>query len=684
MFWNKFYRYKSILKRNWWIPFLTISISVAYQAHKVMQRPVEYQVTAQMMVSPRVNTMDSSLVSEEVLNFFGTQIKILESEVVIGRAHRRVQLENPKLQGTGVQVSVTQAPRSSIFMIVGRGSEPGYTQLFVNALMNEFIVFKREKRDETVDTTAQQLTSEMERIGKELKEHERKFYEFKERNNMAFWDEQGKESAKFLSQLKSKKTNLTAELQLLETMTEAQVSQRQRRQDQIESTNNPTSSADFVVNLQLQYLQTKQQLAQSRADAERMAQVLKPRHPKMIKLRDDVSRLERLIQVLEQQNKEATELQVANLKAENELRIKSLRTELKGVEESLKEWEEKALEASRKDADYQRLQSSVQRSKEVYDRLLGSVQSLDVGKKVNPETIQVMQWANPPNQLSRGIANSITSAFIMGLAIGILIIVGINKFDDRISSVSELYEQFNLPVLAQVPKMKIPTGAERLSLLQATDERKILAESYRNLRSSLLFLPGKQKLKSLIVTSSIPKEGKSTVSSNLAVTMALAETHVLLVDADLRLGHLANDFGLKTRVGLSDVLEKKLSWQEALLQTQYPHLHLLPCGAPMHTPGDYLLSEEVDLMMEQMKKHYSIVIFDTAPILAADDTASLAPRTDGVLMVFRADYTTARQAKYCIESLQQRQIDVLGMVLNGFSEDMPDYYYYRYKDYYNL
>jgi capsular exopolysaccharide synthesis family protein len=295
-----------------------------------------------------------------------------------------------------------------------------------------------------------------------------------------------------------------------------------------------------------------------------------------------------------------------------------------------------------------------------------------------------MQKANVPTQLSRGIASSITTAFMMGFFLGIVIIVGISKADDRISSVTELYEQFNLPVLAQVPKMKMPAGAERLALLQATDERKVLAESYRNLRSSLLFLPGKQKLKSLIVTSSVPKEGKSTVSANLAVTMALAETHVLLVDADLRLGHLANDFGLKARVGLSDVLEQKLTWQEALLQTQFPHLHLLPCGAPMHTPGDYLLNDSIDVMIKQMEKHYSIVIFDTAPILAADDTATLAPRTDGVLMVFRADYTTARQAKYCIESMQQRQIDILGMVLNGFSEDMPDYYYYRYKDYYNV
>jgi capsular exopolysaccharide synthesis family protein len=678
MFWEQFYRYKTLLKRHWWVPFLTVSLAMAYSARTMMNRPVSFESVGKMKVSPLVNTKEAAIVSEESTTFFGNQKEILESSVVRQRAQSRVQLENPTVLGSA-DIVVLQNRNTSIFTIVGNGSDPKYTQLYVNALMNEFISFKREERDETVEDTAKQMNSLLEKTEKELKGYEKDFYAFKEKNNMTYWEEQSRSSAQFLSQLKTKKSTLNSELQLLEQMTAEQLAQRVKKVDGSDNSNS-SSPRDFASTLEGQYLSARQQLIQQKAEQDRLALVLKPRHPKMMKITEEVAKLERLIAILEQQNKEASQVQLSNLKADNELRVKSLKVELVNLDASLKEWEEKALEANRKDAEYQRLTAQIQRTKESYDQLLKSVQSLDIGKNVNQELIRVMQWASEPMEISKGVVRHFVNSLVMGLALGIILLI--NKIDDRIGTSNELYDHFKLPVLAQLPQLRLLPGQLRMPLLGIKDDRKLLAEAYRNLRSSLLFLPNRKKLKTLMITSSVPKEGKSTVSSNLAITMALAETKVLLVDADLRMGLIAPDFGLDPLCGFSDVLEGGAAWEGAVLPTQYPNLHVLPAGNPMHTPGDFLLGDQMDAILEEMRAKYDLVIFDTAPILAADDTTSFAPKMDGVVMVFRANYTTARQGLFCVESLKKRNISLLGMVLNGFAEDVPDNYYYKYRDYY--
>ncbi len=682
MFWTHFYRYKTLLKRHWWVPVITVSFAMAYAANQLVNRPVLYESIGKMKVSPLVNTKEAAIVSEESTTFFGNQKEILESTVVKQRALRRVQLENPKVIGRA-DISVEQRRGVSIFVINGKGTDPRYTQLYVNAIMQEFIAFKSEERSETVEDTAKQMNVSLEKTDKELKAYEKEFYAFKEKNNMTYWEEQSRSSAQFLSQLKTKKSTLTSELQLLEQMTAEQLAQRLKRADGGDSSNSNSAPKDFATTLEGQYISSRQQLIQQMAEVDRLSQVLKPQHPKMVKAKDEVAKLERLISILEQQNKEASQVQLANLKADNELRVKSLKVELINLDASLKEWEEKALEANRKDAEYQQLTSQIQRTKESYDQLLKSVQSLDIGKNVNQELIRVMQWAEESNEISKKTVANLINAFIGGVALGVIILMLINKLDDRVGTSNELYDCFKLPILAQIPFTKIPLGKKRLPLLAAKDDRKILAEAYRNLRSSLLFLPNRKKLRTILISSSIPQEGKSTVSSNLAITMAMAETSVLLVDADLRMGLIAPEFGLDPLCGFSDVLEGTVAWESAVMPTHFPNLHVLPAGNPMHTPGDYLYGDRIEAIIEEMKGKYGLVIFDTAPILAADDTTTFSPCMDGVIMVFRANFTKARQGQFCIDSLKKRNIPILGLILNGFSEDIPDNYYYKYRDYYS-
>jgi polysaccharide biosynthesis transport protein len=269
-----------------------------------------------------------------------------------------------------------------------------------------------------------------------------------------------------------------------------------------------------------------------------------------------------------------------------------------------------------------------------------------------------------------------------GLVVGGLILFLLNRTDDRMSSSSELLEHFVEPILGQIPDVSDSRTPQGLRLLYPDDDRYTYAEAFRSLRSSLIFMPNQADLKVLLITSAIPNEGKSTIASNLAVTMANAGGKVLLVDADLRRGDIAQLMNIDGRHGLSNVLRGELPWREAVVDASYPNLRVIPRGPVTNQSSELLLKPEMQNILAEMKSSYDMVIFNTAPILATDDTPTVAPHFDGVLMVVRAQFTSARLTQNALNTLYQRQVNVLGLVLNCIDTDTPDYYYYRYPKYY--
>ena len=156
----------------------------------------------------------------------------------------------------------------------------------------------------------------------------------------------------------------------------------------------------------------------------------------------------------------------------------------------------------------------------------------------------------------------------------------------------------------------------------------------------------------------------------------------MLVDADLRRGDLAQLFRVDGRVGLSNILRDEIDWQSAVIQTEYPTLSLISRGPVTNQSGELLLRPALVKLLDEFKDAYDLVIFNTAPILATDDTPTLAPNFDGALMVVRAQFTSARLTRNAINALYSRQVNVLGLILNCLDTETPDYYYYRYPKYY--
>ncbi|MEI9896803.1 MAG: polysaccharide biosynthesis tyrosine autokinase [Chthoniobacter sp.] len=520
-------------------------------------------------------------------------------------------------------------------------------------------------------------------------DHDRQQAEFQafiKANNMAFWTEQGKSAALFLSGLKNQQAQLLNELDRLKNLTPDELlttaAQAPTARPQTAPVapgaaaagapagGNTQSAAPFNSELYVQYTQTTQQLVQRQAEVEYWKTIWKPKHPKLQALQTKVDDLQRLLGTIKEQNAAATAGRVVSIKAE-----------LKSLESSIANWEKKVLEASAKDAEYQTLQAAAAGTQSQIDKLLGNSRDLDP-KATTPDPLVVMHTATLPKPVSPGTVKHLLIGLIGGFMMGMIALLLMDRADDRVSSSTEMLDHFSEPILGQIPNVADTRKETGLPLLQPEDERYTYAEAFRSLRSSLIFMPNQAELKTILITSAIPNEGKSTIASNLAVTMAASGARVLLVDADLRRGDLAQLFDTDGRFGLSSILRGEVPWKEAVQTTKYPTLSLIPRGPVTNQSGELLLKPELLGMLDEFKDAYDLTIFNTAPILAADDTPTLAPNFDGALMVVRAAFTSARLSKNALNTLYQRQVNVLGLILNCIDSEMPDYYYYRYPKYY--
>ena len=679
VFGMRVYRFRSLIRRHWWILAITIGLGLAYEGYIAFNKPQTFQSVSRLNIREELISEFRGGWSDSTGKFWGTSTEQMKSPVVLGRATEKVRLIAPQYTGT-VDVTATITPQTNIFIVTGTGRDPEFVQLYVDAAVQEFLNLRAEGRNTTGKEVIEKLQDQIKITKTDLEEQKRKLQTFTELNNMEFWMEQGKSSALFLSGLKNKQAQLQNELQRLENLTPDQLLTTPMQGAAPKNSANPgvssgTTDSDqggtFNNELYQEYLRKSQEWIQRKADFANWNRIWKPKHPRLQKIQDDIRSLELSIETIKAQNREATAARAVTVKAE-----------LRSLEVSIETWDKKVREASRKDAEYQTLQSDVARTQSQLEKLSESMASAGQAASTSPDPWVVMQKATIGAEVPRGTLKHILLGLLGGGIVGMGILLLLDRADDRLASATELLEHFSEPILGQIPNVAESRNDAGLPLLQSEDERYTYAEAFRSLRSSLIFMPNQAELKTVLVTSAIPNEGKSTIASNLAVTMAAAGARVLLVDADLRRGDIAPLFGMEVRAGLSDILRGSIHWKEAVKSTNYPTLSIIARGPVTNQSGELLLRPLLLSLLEEFKEKYDLTIFNTAPILATDDTSTLAPNFDGALMVMRAQFTPARLTKNALNALYQRQVNVLGLILNCVDTEMPDYHYYQYSKYY--
>jgi succinoglycan biosynthesis transport protein ExoP len=667
---NQVLRYLDIMRKRWWLVLLTTAIGACLAAWYVSQMPPAYRSTGRLMVSGQIRLNEGAVYSEELFNFFGTQIELMQSVEVRKRALARVQALHPELPPEKVILAVGQVPKASIFTMQVTGETPAFTQAYLDACMDEYIATKKEMRSQKSESTTTAIADELVRLEKEMQSDEDEMHEFQKENNIGFLHEEGNSAAVYLAQLNRQMADFKTEYNLLQLLDLDQNLDRGQQNagsaNGANATGTRPDSAFVNFGPLAEYQKARQQLQVLEAQREDFAHYLRPKHPTMVALDEQINLAKRLIGAFRDQSVEA-------LKNRRE----AIRLEIQNLDTVIKEWEAKALDLSHRIAEFDKIKSKSERTKAEYDRLLTSLRSVDVTKNVDQDTISILERATPAYSVKPGLEKIMAAGIAAGLLLGLGILIIMDKLDDRIRSFMEFRSHFPEHVMGQIPREKLEGESQ---LVSARDERHALLESFRTLRSSIVFLPVEgARPKTLLVTSAQPGEGKTTVAANLAITFAFSGAKTLLVDADLRRGRMHDLFHVNPDAGFSKVLQQRIPWREAIIQTSFSNLSLLPRGRSLAHPAEHLMGKVADQFLQDVYKEFDYIIFDSAPALVADDTLSFAPKIDGTLFVIRFSTSSARLSRRAIELLTNRQVNLLGIIANDVKLSESEYGYgYRY------
>lgn len=226
--------------------------------------------------------------------------------------------------------------------------------------------------------------------------------------------------------------------------------------------------------------------------------------------------------------------------------------------------------------------------------------------------------------------------------------------------------------------MKIKREPRNNELITYKYPKSSMAEAYRTLRTNLGFASMNEPCRSILFTSTSPRDGKSTIVSNLAVVMAQAGNRVLLIDADLRKPMQHNIFEVDNRQGLTNVLLREVEVEKALHNGLVDNLHVLTSGPIPPNPAEILGSERTEQVLQQLLDEYDYVFIDSPPILAVTDASILSTIVDGVVLVLNYAVTRNDLAREAVDQFKKASARIIGVVLNQVKMDSNDHKYYYY------
>lgn len=292
---------------------------------------------------------------------------------------------------------------------------------------------------------------------------------------------------------------------------------------------------------------------------------------------------------------------------------------------------------------------------------------------------------------------------ILGFIIAVLTILLLEIFDVKVKDQEDIRKRYDIPLIGAIPNYHLYNGKRYLILNKFTflnryrkpknrdkvvkqEKNFMINEAYNSLRTNLRFTIRKEGCKKIIICSPLPDDGKSTTSTNLAVTIAQTGAKVLLMDCDLRKGMLHKFFKLKSSPGISDALSGTVGEKDIIQYTSYENLDVVAMGELPPNPTELLGSLQMDELIKKLEKNYDYIIIDSPPVNVVSDSLSLVKLVDGVVIVVREGITTHPNVMAAVNKYKFIGANILGFVINGTnifqnSQTKSKYYYYsRYKN----
>ncbi len=609
-----------------------------------------------------------------------TQIETLRSGAFHNRAIKTLKPEVQAALRDFAPVGVAQVSTTNLVAVGVQSYDPKAAAALSNAICNEYIAASLEKNRSNSRGAVKYVENQLESVRKRSLEAQTELKEFKQKYQIVSISDE----ATALGTKVARIQEAVAETQSERAATDARLKGLQTLLSRLPANRvvptgiqrNPVVAGlqDQLTRLQLErtatvrdYKETSYKVtgidSQIRALEDRLAREAKTLvsgwqpDPKRAPLASEAA---------------ATQTQLWSLDARNA----ALRQQAEAARRALAQLPEKELL-------YTQLVTETQVLQDAYQSLNQRLQGLKIGEQAKVADARLVFAADVPTApIAPNKKKLMLYATVLGLlgALGMALIL--DMLDNRIYSDEEALRVTGLPVLAHVPFAR---HSEELSLMPSEGQKigktSPLLESFRMLRASIAFSAVDKPIRSLVVTSSVPHEGKSNTAFNLAVAAAIDGERVILVDLDLRRPTIHSLCGLSNKVGFSSVAASRCSLDEALQDTSVAGLRVLTAGPVPPNPFRLLNSQSARAIIDELAKDVDLIVIDTPPMLGMADARLIATWVDGTLLTVSARDAAKREVGHAVDLLMQGGGEVLGVVLTKVSTGTEGYYAYNYYGY---
>jgi len=554
-------------------------------------------------------------------------------------------------------IVVANDRRSFVVKVSYTSFDPELSARIVNAIIETYIELDDQKRFNSSSSAKNFLQSEIEGVQAKLERSERELTSY----------------ARDRGIVDLENVDNIAKLRLSELGNELASVQSQRIKAQTTFAVAKSVSIDAVPEIinQDTIKALKEQLSELNAEHDELSKLFKPAYPKMQQLSAKIQEIK--INLTVEKKNILDSLEASFLRLEDEEKL---------LESAVSDQERKILNLKDKAVSYNILKREWETNRELYTGLLERMKEVSVSSGMERNTAAVIDAARTPLiSSSPNLPLNTAIGSFLGLICGVGLAFLLNLLDRTIKSTDELEALIDLPNLGIVPKLEDVSDLSDVDLASISDPSGLCAESYRSIRTSLMFSTPGGTPKSIMITSSSGAEGKSSGAINLSIALANNGSRVLLIDADLRKPRLHKVFNVPTSPGLTEALVT-LDSPKIYSVDQLDNLDFISSGVRPPNPAELLGSDRLTEFIAKMSGDYDIVIFDCSPVLGLADAVVMSARVDSVIYFVAGDDTPKEVIKRSIARLKRVNATILGTILNRVDlrdKSDPYYLYYDYK-----
>jgi capsular exopolysaccharide synthesis family protein len=620
-----------------------------------------------------------------------SQVLAILNDRVLNAALEKLKNEQTTYVGAsaayslGRDLQVSYIPNTQDINVSLRGRKKEQVQAIVREVLTAYTEQIKTDRADTDRERQQELRLERDDLRNQLNDLARKLASYREETSVVVTDERGGEQMARLTTLARQHADM--QLQLAEANSNWTQFQDLRRQAEEGKDLTPVLMAFPEIMDALRRDPSVSSLNEQVSRAAQDIQILKQRfgdkHEMVVRAQTNFQSAQNEVQTKQQEVLgQLFQQEAAVLKAKYE-RTRSAEAELLA---RVAEARQAAVASAKLTADYRAREEEYLRVQALLNTVTDGLERMRISSALARPNIRVKRWPVIPIEPSEPrlplfIPGAVLFSLLLGLALALLLEV----MDTRLRTPTEVVRQVAVPLLGAIPDL---TEDERLALdtplatVSQAMPHSLIAESFRQFRTVLRFASDRP-IKSVLITSPNPGDGKSSVAANLAITMARGGLRVLLIEANFRRPCLAHYFDVPDGIGLSNVVVGVAKFEEAVQSTRIENLDVLPCGMLPPSPAELLGSPRMRELISDLSKRYDTVIIDAAPMLVVGDNHLLVEAVDGVVMVLQAGESTRGVAQRAVRQVVTMRARLLGAVLNRVRATKGGYFREAYQAYYD-